>query len=54
MEGVKTVITGENGRAAKTYLSLADVAEIYGYTRKAVQDMARRGVLPGAKKCGSR
>lgn len=36
------------------YVDLKWVALRFRYSPKAVQDMARRGKLPGARKCGSR
>lgn len=48
------IATHREALAGKDYLTLAEVAKVYGYTHRALQDMARRGSLPGARKCGSR
>ncbi|MCW8132660.1 MAG: hypothetical protein KIS92_20095 [Planctomycetota bacterium] len=37
----------------ETYLNLHEVAIAYGYKYRGILGMARRGTLPGARKCGS-
>lgn len=37
----------------EAYLNLHEVAHAYGFKYRGILGMARRGTLPGAKKCGS-